>query len=45
MYDRLLGNDFNKSFMDCIEYEYFKKAIANVVEDYSITKKESGVGS
>ncbi len=37
---RLLGNDFNKFIIECSEYEYFKKAIANVVEDYSITKKD-----
>lgn len=37
---RLLGNSFNDFIIQCSEYEYFKKAIDNVVEDFSITKKD-----
>ena len=37
---RLLGNEFNNFIIECSEYEYFKKAIANVVDDYVITKKD-----
>lgn len=37
---RLLGNSFNNFIVECSEYEYFEKAIANVREDYVITKKD-----
>ena len=37
---RLLGNEFNNFIIECSEYEYFKKAIANVIDDYAITKKD-----
>ena len=37
---RLLGNDFNDFIIECSEYEYFMKAIANVREDYVTTKKD-----
>lgn len=37
---RLLGNEFNNFIIECSEYEYFKMAIANVVADYAITKKD-----
>jgi len=37
---RLLGNEFNNFIIECSEYEYFKKAIANVIDDYVITKKD-----
>jgi len=37
---RLLGNSFNNFIIECSEYEYFKKAIANVREDYVVTKKD-----
>lgn len=37
---RLLGNDFNNFIIECSEYEYFKKAIENVREEYVVTKKD-----
>lgn len=37
---RLLGNTFNDFIIQCSEYEYFKKAIENVIDDFSITKKD-----
>ncbi len=37
---RLLGNEFNSFIIECSEYEYFKKAIANVLTDYTATKKD-----
>ena len=37
---RLLGNEFNSFIIECSENHYFKKAIENVVEDYSVTKKD-----
>ncbi len=37
---RLLGNKFNNFIIECSEYEYFKKAIANVRNEYMITKKD-----
>lgn len=37
---RLLGNDFNNFIIECSDYEYFKKAIANVREDFLVTKRD-----
>ena len=37
---RLLGDEFNNFIIECSEYEYFKKAIANVLNDYAVTKKD-----
>ncbi len=37
---RLLGNSFNDFIIQCSQYEFFKKAIENVIEDYSETKKD-----
>lgn len=37
---RLLGDTFNNFIIECSNYEYFKKAIANVWEDYVTTKKD-----
>lgn len=37
---RLLGNEFNNFIIECSEYDYFKKAIANVRDDFLITKKD-----
>lgn len=37
---RLLGNKFNNFIIECSEYEYFEKAIANVRDDYMVTKKD-----
>ncbi len=37
---RLLGNSFNNFIIECSEYDYFKKSIANVREDYVVTKKD-----
>lgn len=37
---RLLGNKFNDFIIECSKYEYFKKSIANVIDDYVATKKE-----
>lgn len=37
---RLLGNKFNDFIIMCSEFEYFRKSIANVRDDYVITKKD-----
>ena len=37
---RLLGDKFNNFIIECSEYEYFKKAISNVIDDYAKTKKD-----
>lgn len=37
---RLLGDEFNNFIIECSQYEYFKKSIANVLDDYATTKKD-----